>query len=863
MAQQRAKGCGAGGLKHRMATATRDQLSTQILDLPRGRQSKERTRVAGKFLFSGSQKLYLQGVTYGPFQPDEHGCQYGNPATVERDFACMAGHGINAIRTYTVPPVWVLEAAWRHGLRVMLGIPWEQHIAFLENSKTAEAIEMRVRKALRSVAGHPAVLCYTIGNEIPASIVRWHGQKKIERFLRRLYLASKEEDPTTLVTYVNFPTTEYLDLDFLDFFSFNVYLERQDRLEAYLARLQTLAGNRPLLLAEVGLDSRRNGMDNQAAALAWQIRTVFSSGCCGAFVFAWTDEWSRGGFEIDDWDFGLTTRDRRPKPALHAVENAYRDAPFPTNPFPASEAWPSMSVVICSYNGERTIRQTISEVLKSDYPSFEVIVVDDGSKDRTPEIAASFPEVRLISITNSGLSAARNIGMKAASGEIVAYIDDDAYPDPHWLHYLASAFQRTSHVAIGGPNIPPPGDGPVAECVANAPGGPIHVLLTHEIAEHIPGCNFAVRREALEEIGGFDPIFRTAGDDVDACWRLRQIGMIGFAPAAMVWHHRRNSLQAYWKQQKGYGRAEALLEKKWPRKYNAAGHLSWQGRVYGPGVLRHVGRRGRVYQGAWGSAPFQSLYEPGPGLIQSLVQMPEWYLVVLVLGAVSALGMLSRPLLAVAPLFAAALALPLAQALASARRAEFPSKPRTPLARLRAFALTGMLFVVQPIARLWGRTEFGLTPLRRRMPWRCIAPRVQKREMWSEQWRSAQEWLALFESAVSRRGFARRGGDFDNWDLEVRGGLAGNARVCLGLEEHGAGKQLLRWGIRPIMSWWVALSAVLLLSLSIVAARADGVAAALIGAASALAFAFWIYRDCSLASSAALDALAAVEENSR
>jgi hypothetical protein len=93
--------------------------------------------------------------------------------------------------------------------------------------------------------------------------------------------------------------------------------------------------------------------------------------------------------------------------------------------------------------------------------------------------------------------------------------------------------------------------------------------------------------------------------------------------------------------------------------------------------------------------------------------------------------------------------------------------------------------------------------------------------------------------------------------------LAGNARVCLGLEEHGAGKQLLRWGIRPIMSRWVALSAVLLLSLSIVAARADGVAAALIGAAGALAFAVWIYRDCSLASSAALDALAAVEENSR
>jgi hypothetical protein len=91
--------------------------------------------------------------------------------------------------------------------------------------------------------------------------------------------------------------------------------------------------------------------------------------------------------------------------------------------------------------------------------------------------------------------------------------------------------------------------------------------------------------------------------------------------------------------------------------------------------------------------------------------------------------------------------------------------------------------------------------------------------------------------------------------------LAGNVRISLGLEEHGAGKQLLRWRICPIMSWWVALSAALLLSLSIVAARADGATAAPIGAAGAVGFAFWIYRDCSLASSAALDALAALAEN--
>ena len=78
----------------------------------------------------------------------------------------------------------------------------------------------------------------------------------------------------------------------------------------------------------------------------------------------------------------------------------------------------------------------------------------------------------------------------------------------------------------------------------------------------------AFRAESrLEAIGGFDPRFRAAGDDVDVCWRLQERRRtIGFRPAALVWHHRRNSLRAYWQQQKGYGKAEALLEEKWPRE---------------------------------------------------------------------------------------------------------------------------------------------------------------------------------------------------------------------------------------------------------------------------------------------------------
>src|SRR5256886_17705045 len=103
------------------------------------------------------------------------------------------------------------------------------------------AIEHRVRSAVAACAGHPAVLSYAVGNEIPSQIVRWLGRGRVERFIERLYRAAKAEDPDGLVTYVNYPPTEYLQLAFLDFVCFNVYLEPRAALDAYLARLHNIA----------------------------------------------------------------------------------------------------------------------------------------------------------------------------------------------------------------------------------------------------------------------------------------------------------------------------------------------------------------------------------------------------------------------------------------------------------------------------------------------------------------------------------------------------------------------------------------------------------------------------------------------
>src|SRR5262245_29884668 len=92
--------------------------------------SSARPSVRGKFLYVGAEKLYVRGVTYGPFRPEPDGCEYHDVESVDADFSQMAAAGINAVRTYTVPPRWLLDCAQRRGLRVMVGLPWEQHVAF-------------------------------------------------------------------------------------------------------------------------------------------------------------------------------------------------------------------------------------------------------------------------------------------------------------------------------------------------------------------------------------------------------------------------------------------------------------------------------------------------------------------------------------------------------------------------------------------------------------------------------------------------------------------------------------------------------------------------------------------------------------
>ncbi len=678
----------------------------------------QRVRRDGKFFRLGDAKWHPKGFAYGPFQPAE-GESIGlpPPALARRDLEQIAGAGATLVRVYQTPPIWFLDLALELGLRVLVDVAWPSNQLFSEGAgsrRVRAAARRAVRKAARLCGNHPATFAISVANEIPADVVRYAGATATAELLDWLMAAGRAVAPSCLFTFANYPSTEYLRPRTADFLTFNVYLHDEGAFRNYLARLQSLAGDLPLVLGEYGIDTMQEATDaEQAERLAGHLRATFDEGLAGAIVFGFTDDWYVHGWQVDNWAFGVvrTQRDaggtRIAKPALAAVGRVFRDAPHTAvlEGLPAWDALPKASVIVCSYNGASTVEACLKSLDRLNYPDYEVIFVDDGSTDDTQEIVRRFKRVRNLKQTNHGLSHARNVGMHAARGEIIVYTDSDCEADEDWLYHLVLAMKRSGHVGMGGPNlIPDEGDsdaGAVAEVVGRSPGGPTHVMVDDRTAEHVPGCNMAFYRGPALEIDGFDTQFRKAGDDVDFIWRLQDKGYtIGFAPAAQVWHYRRNSVEAYLKQQRGYGEAEALLQFKHPDRFNELGASLWHGRIYGPDGPGSVGLRfGRdiIYHGVQGTGLFQTIYRRPISLAAAMMMSLEWHLLALF---IAILGIAWPSLLVLAGLMElASMGLSIAAAWQQPpfRRRRWWSRP-----------LVAYLHWRQPIARGWARYRVRL-----------------------------------------------------------------------------------------------------------------------------------------------------------
>ncbi|HUH06345.1 MAG TPA: glycosyltransferase [Egibacteraceae bacterium] len=751
----------------------------------------ERVQVNGKHLSAGAQPHRVAGVTYGSFARRFDGAPFPERATMKHDFAAMADLGLNTVRVYDLPPAEMLDIADEFGLRLIVGLHYrdwtmEPHAGRRSARRIADAGIRAIDLAMERLAGRPTVLAVAVGNEVPGDLVRLHGASSVAETLSRLIERVHIADPLMPATYVSYPTTEFLEVDGQDVSCFNVFLEQEPALRRYLGHLQVVAADRPLILTELGLAAGLHGEPAQAQSLRAQLKAVDEAGAAGATVFAWTDEWAVDGTPVDGWGFGITDSQREPKPAAAVVADwAMADAPQYLRP-----SWPLISAIVCAYNEERTIDECLESLARSPYPDLEVIVCDDGSTDRTLELARRWP-FRVLALEHGGLSRARNAGLAAARGEQVAYLDADASCHPHWPFHLALSLEDPQVAATGGPNLPYADAGFIERAVARSPGGPREVLIASDQAEHVPGCNMAFRADALRGIGGFDPAYATAGDDVDVCWKLADAGhRISFSPAAQVLHHRRSTVAGFLRQQQAYGRAERMLSGPHRHRFNRLRQARWSGAMYGgsrvlPALLKPV-----VYSGVMGMAPFQ------PILKRRSEAVAQWAAALLPLTVPIALAGL--PLAALSPVW---LLLTLAAVLAAGAYAAAialalslpPSEPSPVKLRL----VVGGLHVLQSIARAWGRLTARPLPAPSPQPPPWSGDRVQ--------------WLSGLARELQGRGLAVRTGlAEDPWDLEAWAGGLAKVRLTTAVAWSWQPRWRLRYLPRAALMVAIGLNASLL-----------------------------------------------------
>lgn len=774
----------------------------------------ERLEANGFHFYAGGRKWLARGITYGPFSPDEEGHCYPGEERLEHDFAAIAALGINVLRLYTLPSEAFARLADKHGLRLLVDVSWPKHLDVYERQDLQDVCLAMVDETMQRIASWPNLMGVLLGNEIPADLVRWAGATRVEKFLRALYHRAKSAAPHVLVGFSNYPSTEYLSLQFFDFIGFNVYLHEPHEQRSYFLRLRHLYPDQPLVLSETGVDTQGNGEEEQARVLRDSLQTAFEVGMAGAFVFSWTDEWFTGGYDIEDWSFGIVDAGRQPKLAAPVVRKIYRSAP---QAIPL-ENTPRISVVVATYNGASTLRGCLDSLKQQRYPDYEIVVVDDGSTDDTASILAQYDGLVVVSQENRGLSAARNAGIQAARGDIVAFTDSDCVADPDWLYHIALALTRSRLAGVGGPNLTPREENPLHRCVGYAPGHATHVLLDEELAEHVPGCNMAFWRHALLAVDCFDPQYRKAGDDVDVIWRLQDRGYtIGFAPGAFVWHHRRSSIGAYLRQQRGYGEAEALLLRKHPQRFNDRGQSLWRGVIYSGRDQARIFDSVDVHYGVFGSAGYQCIYQRREGWISHFVVSLEWWLIC---AGMLAIGLFSRTAL-IAGLGAMALSLGISGL--KARRRFFDARDL----RLRHFFAIWSLWILQPIMREGSRYWAHLTG---RVPspqfaealrgGRQLVRRVYRKsrvmEYWGEKVPDRIEVLRhITRRLAGLKWIYSPNSGWEPWDLSVVTSWWFKVLLTTAEEDHGENRRLMRIRFRIVPSslFWVLTGAGLLLSL--------------------------------------------------
>jgi len=171
-----------------------------------------------------------------------------------------------------------------------------------------------------------------------------------------------------------------------------------------------------------------------------------------------------------------------------------------------------ISVVIPSYNAEAFIACALESVLRQTRAADEIIVVDDHSSDRTVEIAAKFPVRLIASEANSGHAAARNVGIAAANGDVIAWLDADDYWEPNHLEVVVGLLDRYSDAAVACSSVRFVGSRSGQWTTSFGERGPANVFKECLRGTLVPAMSAVTRRESLLRVGGFNGAIRVAPD---------------------------------------------------------------------------------------------------------------------------------------------------------------------------------------------------------------------------------------------------------------------------------------------------------------------------------------------------------------
>lgn len=224
-----------------------------------------------------------------------------------------------------------------------------------------------------------------------------------------------------------------------------------------------------------------------------------------------------------------------------------------------------ISVVVPTYNRAPLLKNNIEALLRQDYPKsdYEILICDDGSKDNTKELVEGYiaenklPRIKYLTQKNQGPAAVRNLGIRNATADIIAFTDDDCEVDPDWLSQIAASFSKDGGIV---------GVGGVTYSV------PARITpFTHQIENKepwsFPTCNIAYRSDLLETLGGFDPRFPFTNEDADISWRIESIGKVVHNPKMRVLHPPRPSSFIKELRSIRFLGSEFVLRNKMPEEY--------------------------------------------------------------------------------------------------------------------------------------------------------------------------------------------------------------------------------------------------------------------------------------------------------